>query len=239
MADPRLPCRHQPRPRFRWPKAALAACRAPPIRPSGCGLPMAPRCSAAARGPPRRARIWLTAPAAATTPRITASTGQPAVAGHHLRGDGDQLRAGQPQAVWRTRARPAAVSTRPANPPPKGSAVVTDKGLSAPRSSLRVWPGPSRRPYPGKDVGMRGAAPARRTDPANRMALDLARAQRRSAIACGDAQVPTPRLERGPPRRQQLWLTRWSCRRRPSSLVDRRPGRSAPASSQNSAPGRA
>jgi hypothetical protein len=48
-----------------------------PPPPSGCGLPMAPRSSVAARGPPPSARTCSATPATATTPPITAFSGAP------------------------------------------------------------------------------------------------------------------------------------------------------------------
>ena len=56
--------------------------------------------------------------------------GRPAAAGHHLRGDGDRVRAGQPKLYGEREHARLLVATHPANRPPEGSAVVTDKGLS-------------------------------------------------------------------------------------------------------------
>jgi hypothetical protein len=90
----------------RWPKAALGRWPSTPQcgRAAACRWhtaalrPLADHCGALGPG-------W---PATATTPRITASTGAGGCCWSPPARGGDQLRAGQPQAVWRKRARPAA-----------------------------------------------------------------------------------------------------------------------------------
>ena len=85
--------------------------------------------------------------------------GRQAAADLHLRRDRHRVRPGQPQAGRRARAGPQMLEHQPANRPPPGTAIVTDKGLSGEDTEAF---------FASPDLGLTLIRPARKDEKAPR-----------------------------------------------------------------------